>query len=129
MDPQQKQTLDAFYNLKKKIVELSLADETMKSLMESLALLESDLTRKEPAPSLDEIDMTLCRHRGMVSHSQKSAGPSKAMQAHVKKEQVQSARKVDWIIAYGKLCDARCNLAEAEAEETRLSKLVASLPP
>ena len=127
MDPQQKQTLDAFYNLKKKIVELSLTDETMKSLMESLASLESSITRKEPAPSLDEIDMTLSRHRQY--ENQKAAGPSKAMQAHVKKEQVQSALKVDWIIAYGKLCTARCDLAEAEAEEMRLSKLVASLSP
>lgn len=119
----QEQTLDAFYNLKKKIVELSLTDETSKSLMESLAFLEYQLTKKDRAPSLDEIDLTLTRHREMMSHSQKSAGPSKAMQAHVKKEQVQSARKVDWIIAYGKLCSARCDLAEAEAEEKRLSEL------
>lgn len=119
----QEQTLDAFYNLKKKIVELSLTDETSKSLMESLAFLEYQLTRKDAAPSLDEIDLTLTRHREMMSHSQNSVGPSKAMQAHVKKEQVQSARKVDWIIAYGKLCTARCDLAEAEAEEKRLSEL------
>lgn len=117
----QEQTLDAFYNLKKKIVELSLTDETSKSLMESLAFLEYQLTKKDAAPSLDEIDMTLTRHRQY--HSQKSAGPSKAMQTHVKKEQVQSSRKVDWIIAYGKLCSARCDLAEAEAEEKRLSEL------
>jgi hypothetical protein len=125
MYAQQKQTLDAFYNLKKKIVELSLADETMKSLMESLASLESNLTRKE-TPSLDEIDLTLSKHRDLVCQSQKAAGPSKAMQAYVKNDQLQSARRVDWIIAYGKLCDARCDLAEAEVEEKRLSDLYRS---
>jgi hypothetical protein len=125
MYAQQKQSLDAFYNLKKKIVELSLADETMKSLMESLASLESDLTRKE-IPSLDQIDLTLSRHRDLLCQSQKSAGPSKAMQAYVKNDQLQSARRIDWIIAYGKVCDARCDLAEAEAEEKRLSDLYRS---
>jgi len=128
MYAQQKQTLDAFYNLKKKIVELSVTDEMMKSLMESLAFLEHQLTRKEAAPSLDEIDLTLSRHREYHTETN-AAGPSKAMKAYVKNDELQSARKVDWIIAYGKLCDARCNLAEAEAEETRLSKLVASLSP
>jgi len=116
--------LDVFYNLKKKIVELSVDDETAKSLMESLASLEREITRTqhEVAPSLDEIDMMICRHR---EHSdlKKVAGPSKAMQNYVKNEQVQSARRIDWVIAYGKLCNARCDLAEAEAEEKRLSDL------
>jgi hypothetical protein len=116
--------LDAFYNLKKKIVELSVDDETTKSLMESLASLEHEITRTqhEAAPSLDEIDMMICRHRE-PSDLKKVAGPSKAMQNYVKNEQVQSARRIDWVIAYGKLCNARCDLAEAEAEEKRLSDL------
>lgn len=116
--------LDAFYNLKKKIVELSVDGQTIKSLMESLALLENQLTRSqdEKAPSLEEIDMTLSRHYES-SNQTKAGGPSKAMQNYVKNEQIHSARRVDWVIAYGKLCTARCDLAEAEAEEKRLSEL------
>jgi len=117
-------TLDAFYNLKKKITELSVDDETTKSLMESLASLEHEITRtqNEVAPSLDEIDMILSRHRE-PSDLKKVAGPSKAMQNYVKNEQVLSARRLDWVIAYGKLCSARCDLSEAEAEEKRLSDM------
>jgi hypothetical protein len=115
------QPLDAFYNLKKKIIELSVDDETAKSLMESIALLECQLMRDqdEKAPSLEEIDMTLSKHRECESLAppSKLAGPSKAMQTYVKNEGVQSARRIDWVIAYGKLCTARCNLVEAEAEE------------
>jgi hypothetical protein len=112
------QPLDAFYNLKKKIIELSVDDETARSLMESLASLEHEITRSQSEmPSLDEIDMMLSRHREPPPPSSKVAGPSKAMQNYVKNEQVQSARRIDWVIAYGKLCDARCNLEEAVAEE------------
>ena len=116
--------LDAFYDLKKKIVELSVDDETAKLLMKSLASLEHEIarTQREVAPSLDEIDMMICRHRE-PSDLKKAAGPSKAMQNYVKNEQVLSARRLDWVIAYGKLCTARCDLAEAEAEEKRLSDL------
>lgn len=119
------QPLEAFYNLKKKIIELSVDDEAAKSLMESLTLLEHQLTKAQGGtPSLEEIDMTLSRHR-YPSDPKKVAGPSKGMQLYVKNEQLQSARRIDWIIAYGKVCDARCNLAEAEAEEKRLSDLYA----
>lgn len=122
MQPQP--VLDAFYNLKKKIVELSVDDETTKSLIESLASLEHELNRAqdEVAPSLDEIDMMLCKHRE-PSNLKKAAGPSKAMQNYVKNEQALSVKRMDWVIAYGKLCTARCDLAEAEAEEKRLSDL------
>ena len=122
MQPQP--VLDAFYNLKKKIVELSVDDETTKSLIESLASLEHELNRAqdEVAPSLDEIDMMLCKHRE-PSNLKKAAGPSKAMQNYVKNEQALSVKRIDWVIAYGKLCTARCDLAEAEAEEKRLSDL------
>ena len=122
MQPQP--VLDAFYNLKKKIVELSVDDETTKSLIESLASLEHELNRAqdEIAPSLDEIDMMLCKHRE-PSNLKKAAGPSKAMQNYVKNEQALSVKRMDWVIAYGKLCTARCDLAEAEAEEKRLSDL------
>jgi hypothetical protein len=118
-------SLDAFYNLKKKIVELSVDDETAKSLMDSVALLEHELTRTQAqVPSLEEIDMTLFKHRALTQ-TQNAAGPSKGMQLYVKNEQMQSARRIDWIIAYGKVCNARCDLAEAEAEEKRLSDLYA----
>lgn len=122
MQPQP--VLDAFYNLKKKIVELSVDDETTKSLIESLASLEHELNRAqdEVAPSLDEIDMMLCKHRE-PSNLKKAAGPSKAMQNYVKNEQALSVKRMDWVIAYGKLCTARCDLAEAESEEKRLSDL------
>jgi hypothetical protein len=112
------QPLDAFYNLKKKIVELSVDDETAKSLMESVAILEHQLTGPQgDMPSLEEIDMTLSKHRESLPPSSNVAGPSKAMQNYVKNEAIHSARRIDWVIAYGKLCDARCNLKEAEAEE------------
>jgi hypothetical protein len=118
-------SLDAFYNLKKKIVELSVDDGTIKSLMESLALLEHELTRTqdEKAASLEEIDAILSRHRGPLIQDKKAAGPSRAMRAYVRNEVALSMKRMDWIIAYGKVCDARCNLAEAEAEEKRLSDL------
>lgn len=117
---QSQTVLDAFYNLKKKIVELSISDEATKSLIESLASLERQLTIKDKAASLEEIDIILNKHR---EPRQKDAGPSKAMQIFVKNEQRLSARRMDWVIAYGKVCDARCDLAEAEAEEKRLSDL------
>ena len=116
--------LDAFYNLKKKITELSVDDETVKSLMESVASLERELIRSQSEmPSLDEIDMMLSRHREPPPPSSKAAGPSKALQNYVKNEQVLSVKRMDWVIAYGKLCNARCNLEEAEVEEKRLSDL------
>ena len=111
--------LYAFYNLKKKIVELSVDNKTSKTLMESLALLERQLTIKDVVPSLEEIDLILNNHR----EPSKGAGPSKAMQIFVENELRLSARRMDWVIAYGKVCDARCDLAEAEAEEKRLSDL------
>lgn len=116
--------LEAFYNLKKKIVELSVPHETAMSLMECISALEHELkiSNSESAPSLEEIDMILSRHR-YPSDSKKVVGPSKVMQEFAQKEHVQSARKIDWLIAYGKACDARCNLAEAEAEKKRLSDL------
>ena len=120
------QPLDAFYNLKKKIVELSVDDEIAKSLMESVALLERQLTIPQGEMlSLEEIDMRLSKHRECesIAPPSKVAGPSKAMQNYVKNEAIHSARRIDWLIAYGKLCDARCSLAEAEAEEKRLSDL------
>ena len=64
--------LDAFYNLKKKIVELSVDNKTSKTLMESLALLERQLTIKDVVPSLEEIDLILNNHR----EPSKGAGPS-----------------------------------------------------
>ena len=121
------QLLDAFYNLKKKIVELSVDDETIKSLMESLAVLEHELTKTQgDTASLEEIDMILSKHResqSQPSSKEKVAGPSKAMQNYVKNEQALSVKRMDWVIAYGKLCAARCDLAEAEAEEKRISDL------
>jgi hypothetical protein len=94
--------------------------------MDSVALLEHQLTRTQAqVPSLEEIDMTLSRHRYPSDPKEKAAGPSKGMQLYVKNEQMQSARRIDWIIAYGKVCNARCDLAEAEAEEKRLSDLYA----
>ena len=119
--------LEAFYNLKKKIVELSVPDETAMSLMECISALEHELkiSNSESAPSLEEIDMILYRHREPqpLKMNSKIGGPSRVMQEFAQKEFVISARKVDWLIAYGKACDARCNLAEAEAEEKRLSDL------
>jgi len=116
----QSQTLlDAFYNLKKKIVELPVSDKTTKTLMESLVLLERQLTIKDEVPSLEEIDLVLNEHR----EPSKGAGPSKAMQIFIKNEQRLNAIRMDWIIAYGKVCNARCDLSEAEAEEKRLSDL------
>jgi hypothetical protein len=117
--------LDAFYNLKKKIIELAVSDSATKSLMEALALLEHELTKvkDEKAPSLEEIDMILIKHRDPLIQNDTVAGPSKAMQDFVKNEQLLSARRVDWIISYGKLCNARCNLADAQAEEKKLLDL------
>lgn len=119
--------LEAFYNLKKKIVELSVDDEIAMSLMECISALEHELTgtKSESAPSLEEIDMILYRHREpqQTKINSNVAGPSQKTQEFAQKEHIQSARKIDWLIAYGKACDARCNLAEAEAEEKRLSDL------
>ena len=120
------QELDAFYNLKKKIVELSVDNKTIKSLMESLASLEHQLIRPQSEISLEEIDLILSKHREYQSQffEEKVAGPSKAMQVYVKNEQLYSARRIDWVIAYGKLCTARCNLEEAIAnEKTALDRL------
>jgi hypothetical protein len=122
--------LDVFYNLKKKIIELSVGDPITKSLIESLAILEHQLLKiqDKKAPSLEEIDMTLSINRQTSIGNDTVAGPSKAMQNFIKNEQMISARRIDWIISYGKLCDARCNLAEAEAEEKtaqeRLNRII-----
>ena len=107
----------AFYDLKKKITELSLPDELMKSVLESLGALESELTRN-PTSSMTEVDKILYKNP-----STRDAGPSKEMARYVAEQRLESARRIDWVIAYGKLCKARCDLAEAESEEKRLSDL------
>ncbi len=111
----------AFYDLKQKIIELSLPDEVMKSLLESLGALESELT-SNPIPSMTEVDKILYKNMNST-YSASSAGPSKEMVRYVAEQRLESARRIDWIIAYGKLCKARCDLAEAESEEKRLSDL------
>jgi hypothetical protein len=74
--------------------------------------------------------MVLSKHRASLPQTlpqaskEKIAGPSKAMQNYVMSEQLHSARRVDWVIAYGKLCTARCDLEEAMAnEKTALDRL------
>ena len=119
--------MEAIYDLRKKIIEFSGPEELKDSLIKALAFLECQLfnaAKPEVAPSLEEIDLTMSSHRELLNVKiPGTAGPTRKMKQYADKDMIRSARRIDWIISYGKTCSARCDLAEAEDEEKRLRDL------
>jgi len=115
--------MEAIYDLRKKIIEFTGPDELKDSMIKALAFLEIQLFKgKDPevAPSLEEIDSTLSSHRDPPAIIPGTAGPTRKMQQFADKDMIRSARRIDWVISYGKVCSARCDLADAEMDEKKL---------
>ena len=118
--------LELFYNLKNRIIEHFVEGESnMQEVIKHLTKLEAALIFKNKEPSMEQIDEMISRVLKKVRPlpgcgPRKGYGPTPRMQNHADAERLIKARRVDWIIAYGKLCEAREQLEVLEQEEQRL---------
>ena len=115
--------LERFFNLREKLIEEfgmgTITEESIGEIMVSMAVIEVQLKsqNKPPELAMEEIDAKLY---DVDANNTTLSGPSKKMRQFALKERHESARRIDWVIAYGKLCTLRQEAAELEAILKRL---------
>jgi len=115
-------SLEIFYNLKNRIIECFVEGKSTTAITEvikQLAKLEMALTKRPEHITTQELDRLLTGYvRPDVGPIE--AGPTIPMQEYAAKDALEKAKRVDWVLAYGRLCIAREQLEELELNEQRL---------
>jgi len=108
-------TLEIFYNLKNRIIEYFVEGKSSKHISEiikHLAKLEMALTRQEiDRPLSDFVRPKVTPIDG---------GPTVPMQEYAAKDALEKSKRINWVLAYGRLCIAREQIEALEADEQRL---------
>ena len=115
--------LELFYNLKNRIIEYFVEGSNIKDVVKHMTKLEVALSIKNKDQSMEQIDEMISRVLKKV-RPLPGYGPTPRMQNHADAERLIKSRRVDWIIAYGKVCEAREQLVVLEQEEQRLLALL-----
>jgi hypothetical protein len=115
-------SLEIFYNLKNRIIECFVEGKSTTAITEiikQLAKLETALTNRPEHMTTQELDKLLS---GFVRPEPQTieGGPTVPMQEYSAKHTSQKSKRIDWVLAYGRLCIAREQLNELEINEQRL---------
>lgn len=115
-------SLEIFYNLKNRIIECFVEGKSTTAITEvikQLAKLEMALTKRPEHITTEELDRLLTGYvRPEVGPIE--AGPTVPMQEYAAKDALDKSKRIDWVLAYGRLCIAREQLNELEINEQRL---------
>ena len=115
-------SLEIFYNLKNRIIEYFVEGKSTKDITEvikQLAKLEMALTKRPEHITTQELDRLLTGYvRPEVGPIE--GGPTVPMQEYAAKDTLDKSKRIDWVLAYGRLCIAREQIKELEADEQRL---------
>ena len=111
--------LESFYKLRSEVIEDFgkglITEASVGEIMVSMAVIERELTANKNGPfvTTEELDVILYDKSTL---KEKTVGPTKQMKQYANKERQDSAKRVDWIIGYGKLCTLRGEVAALEAK-------------
>ena len=115
--------LEIFYNLKNRIIECfvegSQPTTAVTEIIKQLAKLEMALTNKPEYITTQELDKLLT---GFVRPEIEpiEGGPTVPMQEYAAKDVLDKSKRIDWVLAYGRLAIAREQVEELELNEQRL---------
>ena len=115
-------SLEIFYNLKNRIIEYFVEGKSTTAITEvikQLAKLEMALTKRPENITTQELDRLLT---GFVRPEVGSieGGPTIPMQEYAAKDALDKSKRIDWVLAYGRVAMAREQLKELETNEQRL---------
>jgi hypothetical protein len=115
-------SLETFYNLKNRIIEYFVEEKSntdITEIIKQLAKLETTLTNRPDHMTTQELDKLLT---GYVRPERQTidGGPTVPMQEYAAKHTSQKSKRIDWVLAYGRLCIAREQIKELELNEQRL---------
>ena len=115
-------SLEIFYNLKNRIIEYFVEGKSTKDITEvikQLAKLEMALTKRPEHITTQELDRLLTGYlRPELGPIE--GGPTIPMQEYAAKDALDKSKRIDWVLAYGRVCIAREQLKELETNEQRL---------
>ena len=114
--------LEIFYNLKNRIIECFVegtSTTAVTEIIKHLAKLEMALTNRPEHITTHELDKLLT---GFVRPDIRpvEGGPTVPMQEYAAKDALDKSKRIDWVLAYGRVAMAREQLEELELNEQRL---------